>query len=348
MGPDGQKIELKRIISQREYKVGASAAVCCDTMYYQCSPFSVCVCVVRGLLQIAVQTQSDRSRRIVRQKRTSFLYDNRYFEICHYVRPCAGLVVLNVQVINAASRHTVASVVAAAVAGTACSRCVLPLCCMCTLRPKQATAEDSIQLPPGFQVVTEVTGANTPITAALAHHHHHHCPRLTRATSCKQMTPSLVPITCRCAYALMCQAAPRAWCLQQQQQSEAARGAGSSSNAFLKATASSTRNHVVLPLSPPSSSSSGSSSIVTALPLVTALGTLAAAFSAAAAATALAEGRAGAAAAVAEEPAPDPAPAPPPAPAAAGEASWAATSGALPSLALLAVASSWCATCNKT
>lgn len=37
---------------------------------------------------------------------------------------------------------------------------------MCTLRPKQATAEDSIQLPPGFQVVTEVTGANTPITAS--------------------------------------------------------------------------------------------------------------------------------------------------------------------------------------
>ena len=87
-GPDGQEVELKRIISQREYKVSTR--------------------------------QADSRRRKVYQTRTSFLWKNRFYEVSVYRRPCDGLAVLNVQVASESSG-------------------------------------DTIPIPPGFDVVREVT-----------------------------------------------------------------------------------------------------------------------------------------------------------------------------------------------
>jgi hypothetical protein len=67
LGPDGQVIEQKHIISKRVY-------------------------------ESATSTQADPSRRRVVQKRTTFLWRSQYFEIYEYVEPRSGLCVLNAQV----------------------------------------------------------------------------------------------------------------------------------------------------------------------------------------------------------------------------------------------------------
>lgn len=66
LGADGKKLETKRIISKREY-----------AHYVQ---------------------RADPTRRVVRQRRTSFLWRDRFFEIDSYIRPHKGLCLLRCQI----------------------------------------------------------------------------------------------------------------------------------------------------------------------------------------------------------------------------------------------------------
>ncbi len=63
---DGQKVEVKRIITAREYST-------------------------------AVKQRADPSRFVVRQRRISFLHENRYFEIYLYLEPEPGLCLMHLQ-----------------------------------------------------------------------------------------------------------------------------------------------------------------------------------------------------------------------------------------------------------
>lgn len=67
LGPDGKKVETKRLLTAREYA-------------------------------LYVTQQADPTRRVVKQKRTSFLWRNRFFEIYEYGKPHEGLCVLYCQI----------------------------------------------------------------------------------------------------------------------------------------------------------------------------------------------------------------------------------------------------------